>query len=86
MQPIGTAAIAVLIDLSDAKSSETWVFPNRNDTGSADLKKSIAAIFDAAGLKDARSRDVRRTIASTAADEGYSDATIGELLAMRGGA
>jgi integrase len=40
----------------------------------------IAAIFDTAGLKDARSHDLRRTFASIAADEGYSDATIGELL------
>jgi integrase len=80
MRPIGTAAIAVLIGLSAAKSSETWVFPNRDDSGSADLKKSIAAIFDAAGLKDARSHDLRRTFATTAANEGYSDATIAELL------
>jgi integrase len=80
MRPIGMAAKAVLIGLSEVKSSETWVFPNRDDSGSADLKNSIAAIFDAAGLKDARSHDLRRTFASVAANEGYSDATIAELL------
>jgi integrase len=57
-----------------------WLFPNRNGTGSADLKKSIAAIFDAAGLKDARSHDLRRTFASIAAELDYGDATIAELL------
>ena len=44
------------------------------------MKASIAELFDAAGLKDARSHDLRRTFGSIAADEGYSDATIGELL------
>jgi integrase len=80
VRPIGAAALAVLHALSQRKSSELRVFPNRNDTGSADLKKSIAEIFNTAGLKDARSHDMRRTFGSVAADEGYSDATIGELL------
>jgi integrase len=62
------------------KDSDTWVFPNRNNTGSADLKNSIAAIFDAAGLKDARAQELRGTFASIAAAEEYSDSTIAELL------
>src|SRR5204862_4379714 len=57
-----------------------WVFPNRTSTGRAELKSSIAALFDGAGIKDARSHDLRRTFGSVAADEGYSDATVGELL------
>ena len=60
--------------------SDEWVFPNRSGTGRAELKASIAELFDAAGLKDARSHDLRRTFGSIAADEGYSDATIAELL------
>lgn len=40
----------------------------------------IAALFDEAGLTDARSHDLRRSFGSLAADEGYSDATIAELL------
>jgi integrase len=79
-RPIGDSALTLLHDLSQAKSSETWLFPNRDDSGSADLKKSIVAIFNIAGLKDARSHDMRRTFGSIAADEGYSDATIAELL------
>jgi integrase len=80
MRPIGAPALALLHRLAETQSSETWVFPNRDDSGSADLKKAIGEIFDAAGLKEARSHDLRRTFASVAADEGYSDATIGELL------
>ena len=60
--------------------SETWVFPSRSGSGRADLKKALAGLFEAAGLAGARSPDLRRTFASVAADEGYSDATIGELL------
>jgi integrase len=44
------------------------------------LKASIAELFDAAGLHNARAHDLRRTFGSIAADEGYSDATIAELL------
>ena len=44
------------------------------------MKASIAWLFDAAGLRDVRSHDLRRTFGSVAADEGYGDATIAELL------
>ncbi len=78
VRPIGADALALLRSLP--RNSEKWVFPNEDDTSSADLKKEIAALFDAAGLEDARSHDLRRTFASAAADEGYSDATIAALL------
>jgi integrase len=77
-RPIGKAAIDLLRGIP--KTSQTFVFPSRGGDKAADLKKDIAAIFDAAGLKDARGHDLRRTLASLAADEGYSDSTIGELL------
>jgi len=77
-RPIGKAAREVLEALP--RLSPRWVFPNRGDTGSAELKGAIAGLFDAAGLPDARSHDLRRTFGSIAADEGYGDATIGELL------
>jgi integrase len=77
MRRIGKAAL-VLTVLN--RSESQFISPNRDGTGSAELKKSIALRFDAAGLMDARSHDLRRTFASVAADEGYSDATIGELL------
>ena len=77
-RPIGKAARNLLQSLPQV--SDEWVFPNRNGTGRADLKASIAWLFNAAGLRDARSHDLRRTFGSVAADQGYSDATIAELL------
>jgi integrase len=77
-RPIAKAARDLLQSLP--RLSDEWVFPNRTATGRAELKASIAELFDAAELKDARSHDLRRTFGSVAADEGYSDATIGELL------
>lgn len=77
-RPIGKPARDLLKSLP--RISDQWVFPNRSDSGRADLKASIALLFDAAGLKDARSHDLRRTFGSVAADEGYGDATIAELL------
>ena len=77
-RPIGKAARDLLQSLP--RLSDEWVFPNRGDTGRADLKSSIAELFDTAGLTDARSHDLRRTFGSIAADEGYGDATIAELL------
>ena len=79
MRPIGQAARDLLAGLPRREGS-VWVFPNRAGTGSAELKSEIASIFDAARLTDARSRDLRRTFGSVAADEGCSDAIIGEIL------
>lgn len=78
VRPIGKAAIELLRSLP--RYSDKWLFPSDTVDRAADLKKEIASIFDAAGLRDARSHDLRRTFASTAADEGYSDATIAALL------
>lgn len=77
-RPIGKQAINLLKALPQL--NDEWVFPNRSGDGPAELKKPIAAIFGAAGLKDARGHDLRRTFASLAAECGYSDATIGELI------
>lgn len=78
MRPIGLAAFNVLDGLEGVHG--VWVFPKRNGDGSADMKKVLATMFDAARLSDARAHDLRRTFASLAADEGYGDATIAELL------
>lgn len=88
VRPVGSQALALLQGLK--RKSSVWVFPNETaadpetanqaGAGSADLKKPIAALFNSAGLDDARSHDLRRTFASAAADEGYSDATIAALL------
>ncbi len=78
MRPIGEAAFDLLATISTNKS--VFLFANQSGKASADLKKAIAALFDAAGLADARAHDLRRTFGSVAADEGYGDASIGELL------
>lgn len=78
MRPIGKPATAFIAALP--RLHDEWIFPNRDGSGRADLKKSIAELFDGAGLHDARAQTLRRTFASTAADEGYGDATIAELL------
>lgn len=77
-RPIGEEAVKLLKSLP--RLNDDWVFPNRTGDGPAELKRRVAAIFDAADLKDARGHDLRRTFASLAADCGYSDATIGELI------
>ena len=77
-RPIAKVARDLLQSLP--RLSDEWVFPNRGGSGRAELKASIAELFDTAGLQDARSHDLRRTFGSIAADEGYSDATVAELL------
>lgn len=77
-RPLSKAAIEHLRALP--RLHDDWVFPNRAGTGSFEAKKVIAEIFDAAGLADARSHDLRRTFATNAAELGYGDGTIGELL------
>jgi integrase len=79
-RPLGEAAVNHLKALKNCRVSDEWVFPNVSGTGSADLKHSIAALFDKAGLSDARAHDLRRTFATIAADEGCSDSTIADLL------
>jgi integrase len=75
MRAIGKAAVRHLRSIP--RLHEELVFPSKTGAGPAYLQKQIGALFDAAGLPDARGHDLRRAFA---ADEGYSDATIGELL------
>jgi integrase len=82
MRPLSQAALDVLAKVPRVEDCP-FVFPARHLKKPADLKKSIAALFDAAGLKDARAHDLRRTYATAAANLGYSDATIGMLIGHR---
>jgi integrase len=77
---VGEPVLEYLKLLAQTRTSSKWVFPNRNGTGGADVKKKIANLFDAAGLTDARSHDLRRTFSTIADDEDYSEATIGMLI------
>lgn len=75
---IGSAAMKLLQSLPEGKSE--FVFAAERSSGAADLKKRMARIFEDAGIRGVRAQVLRRTFASLAADEGLSDATIGELL------
>ena len=79
MRPIGKSALD-LIRARPRQGAVEWVFPRPDNNAPADMKKRIASLFDAAGLSDARSHDLRRTYASVAADLGYGEAAIAELL------
>jgi integrase len=81
---VGTAAIKTLQAIP--RRASEYVFPAQRASGPADLKKRIEDLFSLAGLADARSQELRRTFSTIASDEGYSDATIAELLghAQRG--
>lgn len=80
VRPLASKARRILYALSADREGSEFVFPNKRGTGSADLEKSIGRLFNSAGLTDARSHDLRRTYASIAAELGYSNSTIGELL------
>lgn len=78
VRPIGKAALDALA--ANPRAGD-HVFPSAiGDRQPADMTKPIVDLFNAAGLHDARSQTLRRTFASIAADEGFGDATIGELL------
>jgi integrase len=49
-RPLGAAAAALLDAWAASGTHPTLVFPNARGNGPADLKKKLAAIFDAAGL------------------------------------
>lgn len=78
-RPVGRKAMDLLRYLP-REDRINWVFPRSDRKGSADMGKAFAALFDTAGLTDARCHDLRRTFASVAADLGFGDATIAELL------
>jgi hypothetical protein len=63
-RPLGAAAAALLDAWAASGTHPTLVFPNARGNGPADLKKKLAAIFDAAGLQGVRSHALRSTFAS----------------------
>lgn len=89
-RPIGRPALEHILSLK--RVDTRLVFPGglraKPDADSkprekrpAQLRKVVSAIFDAAGLQDARAHDLRRTFATIAANSlDLSDGTIAELL------
>jgi integrase len=79
-RPLGKPALDFVRSLPRAEGV-AWVFPRSDGQAPAELKKPIATLFRDAGLGgDAQSHALRRTFASVAADLGFGDATIAELL------
>jgi integrase len=80
IRPLGRAALDVIEAIGDEADRGEWLFPNRSESGPMEMKATIARLFDEAGLTDVRAHDLRRTYTSTAANLGYSDSTIAELI------
>lgn len=78
VRAIGKPAWRLLESLPRGETE--WVFPSALGTSAAFLRTPVAMLFDAAGLADARSHDLRGSFASIAADMGFFDGMIGDLL------
>ncbi len=79
MRPLGNAALDLIKKLPRIKGCD-FVFPNVKLKGSADYKKAFSEIFSASRLSEVSSHDLRRTYASKAAEMGFSDSTISEMI------
>ena len=79
--PLVTDAVEIIRARKVAASKREFVFPGRHGEGHlSDPTKPIAAVFVAAGLKDIRLHDLRRTYASWQAAGGSSELLIGKSL------
>lgn len=79
MRPLGNAALDLIKKVPRIKGCD-FVFPNVKLKGSADYKKAFSEIFSASRLSEVSSHDLRRTYASKAAEMGFSDSTISEMI------
>jgi integrase len=78
--PLPEAAVGILSSLPSRESSE-WVFPGRGSTGHlVEPKLAWQRIRKAAGVPDVRIHDLRRTLGSWLAGQGYSLPLIGRAL------
>jgi integrase len=76
-RPIGKAAIEVIERVD--RTADEWLFPASRGEGSASHKKALRSLFSRAGL-DTSPKVLRSTFASVAADLGYADGTIADIL------
>jgi integrase len=78
--PLPESAIAIVVSLPSRDTSE-WVFPGAGSTGHlAEPKKAWQRIRERAGVPDVRIHDLRRTLGSWLAAQGYSLPLIGRAL------
>lgn len=82
--PLVPEAVDVLRSRLAAACGGEWVFPGRRGEGHlTDVRKPVAAVFKAAGFKDVRLHDLRRTFGSWQAIGGSSELLIGKSLGHR---
>jgi integrase len=78
--PLPESAIAIVVSLPSRETSE-WVFPGFGSSGHlAEPKKAWERIRERAGVPDVRIHDLRRTLGSWLAGQGYSLPLIGRAL------
>lgn len=78
--PLSAPALALLRRLREEATDSPFVFPGRNGNALTDVKRTWAAVCEAAELVDVRLHDLRHTYASILASEGLSLPIIGALL------
>ena len=82
--PLVSEAVEVLRSRLIAAKGREYVFPGRHGNGFlSDPTKPISKVFAAAGLKDVRLHDLRRTYGSWQAANGSSELLIGKSLGHR---
>jgi len=78
--PLPTSAVEILSYLPSRDHSE-WVFPGSGATGHlSEPKKAWQRIRERAGIRDVRIHDLRRTLGSWLAGQGYNLQLIGKAL------
>jgi integrase len=82
--PLVADAVEIIGSRMVAAKGREYVFPGRHGKGFlSDPTKPIAKVFAAAGLKDVRLHDLRRTYGSWQAANGSSELLIGKSLGHR---
>lgn len=82
--PLVAEAVEVIRSRAVAAGGREWVFAGRHGKGYlTDIRKPVKTIFDAAGFKDVRLHDLRRTFGSWQAAHGSSELLIGKSLGHR---
>jgi len=80
VRAVGAAALAVLDSLGP-DAGAPWVFPaTRGEGHFVGLPKALDRLYAAAGIDGASVHTLRHTLASVAADEGFSELTVAALL------
>ncbi len=80
VRAVGAAALAVL-DTLKREAGTPWVFPaSRGEGHFVGLPKALDRLYAVAGIEGATVHTLRHTLASVAADEGFSEMTVAALL------